>query len=176
MPKPKIAIFSGPRATVTNSPPLVTSNKGRACPASRLLPGRFDHLVGPAPPRARRRCASRSTRRTRWRRTPNACITTTASDYYEVELRPEDGPYLLPYMARRERRLAERRALWHGAQARTGGSTTTRTRRGSSPTSTAPSAGAATAAWATPSTIAQSTTSFGCCPRAATPCKARSPA
>ena len=45
MPKPKIAVFSGPRATVTNSPPLVTSNKARL-PGEPLLPGRFDHLVG----------------------------------------------------------------------------------------------------------------------------------
>ena len=45
MPKPKIAVFSGPRATVTNSPPLVTSNKARL-PGEPLIPGRFDHLVG----------------------------------------------------------------------------------------------------------------------------------
>ena len=29
-PKPKIAVFSGPTATIQNSEPLVTSNKARA--------------------------------------------------------------------------------------------------------------------------------------------------
>ena len=45
MAKPVIAVFSGPRATVTNSPPLVTSNKARL-PGETMLPGTFDHLVG----------------------------------------------------------------------------------------------------------------------------------
>ena len=44
MPKPRIAVFSGPRATIANTPPLVTSNKGRAA-GERQLEGRFDHLV-----------------------------------------------------------------------------------------------------------------------------------
>ncbi|MBI4489580.1 MAG: hypothetical protein HY694_10890 [Deltaproteobacteria bacterium] len=49
--KPKIAVFSGPTATLQNSPPLVTSNKARVL---RALPPRtnpdgspvrFDHLA-----------------------------------------------------------------------------------------------------------------------------------
>ena len=43
MSKPRIAVFSGPRATIANTPVLVTSNKGRA--AGEQLDGRFDHLV-----------------------------------------------------------------------------------------------------------------------------------
>jgi L-asparaginase len=42
--KKKIAVFSGPNATIANSPTLVTGNKGRL-PGDRFLPGRFDHLV-----------------------------------------------------------------------------------------------------------------------------------
>ena len=44
-PKPKIAVFSGPTATIQNSEPLVTSNKARAQHGLPLLktPG-FDAL------------------------------------------------------------------------------------------------------------------------------------
>ena len=45
MPKPKIAVFSGPRSTVANTPSLVTSNKGRT-ETDAYVEGRFDHLVG----------------------------------------------------------------------------------------------------------------------------------
>ncbi len=45
MTKPRIAVFSGPTATIANSPTLVTSNKGRR-PGERMLEGRYDHLVG----------------------------------------------------------------------------------------------------------------------------------
>jgi L-asparaginase len=41
---PKIAVFSGPTATISNSPPLITSNKARAEHGFDLLPGRFDDL------------------------------------------------------------------------------------------------------------------------------------
>ena len=44
MAKSRIAVFSGPNATISNSPTLVTSNKGRL-PGETLLPGRFDHLA-----------------------------------------------------------------------------------------------------------------------------------
>ena len=44
MAKPRIAVFSGPRSTIANSPTLVTSNKGRL-PGEPELPGRYDHLV-----------------------------------------------------------------------------------------------------------------------------------
>ena len=99
MPKPKIAVFSGPRATVTNSPPLVTSNKGRL-PGEPMLPGRFDHLVGQL------LYEPVTVRIQKWTAHPleedaSALYHDNGLDYYEVELRPEDGPYLLPYMARR---------------------------------------------------------------------------
>ncbi|PKB79400.1 MAG: hypothetical protein BZY88_13530 [SAR202 cluster bacterium Io17-Chloro-G9] len=44
MAKPKIAVFSGPTATIANSPTLVTSNKGRL-PGERETAGRYAHLV-----------------------------------------------------------------------------------------------------------------------------------
>ena len=99
MPKPKIAVFSGPRATVTNSPPLVTSNKARL-PGEPLLPGRFDHLVGqllhePVTVRIKKYTAHPL------EGDAKGLYHDDGQDYYEVELRPEDGPYLLPYMARR---------------------------------------------------------------------------
>lgn len=99
MPKPKIAVFSGPRATVTNSPPLVTSNKARL-PDESMLPGSFDHLVGQT------LHESVTVRIKKFSAHPleedaKALYHDNGLDYYEVELRPEDGPYLLPYMARR---------------------------------------------------------------------------
>lgn len=42
--KPRIAVFSGPTATIQNSPPLVTSNKARSANGLPLLPSRFDRL------------------------------------------------------------------------------------------------------------------------------------
>ncbi|MFT7597417.1 MAG: L-asparaginase [Acidimicrobiales bacterium] len=41
---PKIAVFSGPTATISNSPPLITSNKARVEHGLDLLAGRFDAL------------------------------------------------------------------------------------------------------------------------------------
>ncbi|MGH9244036.1 MAG: asparaginase domain-containing protein [Acidimicrobiales bacterium] len=99
MTRKRIAVFSGPNATITNSPTLVTSNKGRVS-TDRKLPGRFDHLVAqelyePVVVRIRRFSAH-----------PLEGDSATVyhdpgRDYYEVELRPEDGPYPLPYVARR---------------------------------------------------------------------------
>ena len=97
-PKPRIAVFSGPRATIANTPVLVTSNKGRA--AGEQLDGRFDHLV---PQRLHEPV------RVRIEKFSAHPLESDAADvyhddgksYYEVELRPEDGAYLLPYMARR---------------------------------------------------------------------------
>ena len=100
MDRPKIAVFSGPTSTIANSPNLVTSNKGRA-DGDRNLPGRFDHLVAqslyePVTVRIRKFSAhpmEEDGREVYW---------DNGQEYYEVELRPEDGPYLLPYMARRK--------------------------------------------------------------------------
>ena len=100
MDKPKIAVFSGPTSTIANSPNLVTSNKGRA-DGDRNLPGRFDHLVAqslyePVTVRIKKFSAhpmEEDGREVYW---------DNGQEYYEVELHPKDGPYLLPYMARRK--------------------------------------------------------------------------
>ena len=99
MAKSRIAVFSGPNATISNSPTLVTSNKGRL-PGETLLPGRFDHLVAqtihePVTVRIRKFSAHPLEEDAR------GVYHDDGKDYYEVELRPEDGPYLLPYVARR---------------------------------------------------------------------------
>ncbi|MGH9890636.1 MAG: asparaginase domain-containing protein [bacterium] len=97
--KPKIAVVSGPNATILNSPALVTSNKGRL-PGERMLPGRYDHLVPqnlyePVVVRIRKYTAHPL------ERDSGSVYVDDGTDYHEVELLPEDGPYLLPYMARR---------------------------------------------------------------------------
>ena len=99
MDRARIAVFSGPRSTIANSPTLVTGNKGRL-PGDRTLPGRYDHLVPqelhePAVIRIRKYTAHPL------EEDSAAVYHQDGNDYYEVELRPEDGPYPLPYMARR---------------------------------------------------------------------------
>ncbi len=99
MARPKIAVFSGLTSTIANSPSLVTSNKGRNG-GDRTLPGRFDHLVAqslhePVTVRIKKFSGhpmEEDGRDVYW---------DNGQEYYEVELHPEDGPYLLPYMARR---------------------------------------------------------------------------
>lgn len=99
MSKPRIAVFSGPNATIANSPTLVTSNKGRL-PGERRLPGRFDHLV---PQELYEPVTVRIKRFSAHPLEADAAGVYHEPDrpYDEVELRPEDGPYLLPYVARR---------------------------------------------------------------------------
>jgi L-asparaginase len=99
MAKPKIAVFSGPRSTVANSPTLVTSNKGRLS-GERVLPGRFDHLT------AQRLYEPVKIKIKKYTAHPleedaKEVYHDNGKDYWEVELLPEDGPYLLPYVARR---------------------------------------------------------------------------
>ena len=99
MERAKIAVFSGPRATIANSPTLVTGNKGRL-PQERIIPGRYDHLVPqtihePVVVRIRKYSAHPL------EEDATAVYHQDGRDYYEVELRPEDGPYPLPYVARR---------------------------------------------------------------------------
>lgn len=115
--RPRIAVFSGPTATIQNSPPLVTSNKARVANGLEPLPGRFDRLrsqrlAAPvtvyieafsghpleadaaelyAPPDG-------------WL-TPEGTFTETepvsgGTPVHVAELSPDDGLYLLPYMAR----------------------------------------------------------------------------
>ena len=99
MSRPKIAVFSGPRSTIANSPTLVTSNKGRL-PGERPLPGRYDHIVAqtlhePVTVKIRKYSAHPL------EEDSAAVYHQDGEDYYEVELLPEDGPYPLPYVARR---------------------------------------------------------------------------
>lgn len=99
MAKPKIAVFSGPTATIANSPTLVTSSKARL-PGEREIAGRYDHLAAqllhePVTVKIRKHSAHPL------EEDAKAVYHDDGNDYYEVELRPEDGPYLLPYMARR---------------------------------------------------------------------------
>ena len=99
MTKPRIAVFSGPRATIANSPTLVTVNKGRL-PGERVLPGRYEHLAPqilhePVVVKIRKYSAHPL------EEDAAAVYHQDEKDYYEVELLPEDGPYPLPYVARR---------------------------------------------------------------------------
>lgn len=122
--KPRIAHLAGPNATIQNTPPLVTSNKARAkyglpplANPDNLVP-RFDvlrpqRLAAPArvyveqfgahplerdaaelygPPDGYLDAQGRFSKE---RRSPGD------NPVYEIELRPEDGLYPMPYMARR---------------------------------------------------------------------------
>jgi len=100
MARPKIAVFSGPTSTIANSPALVTSNKGRSG-SDRTLSGRFDHLVAQSlyePVTVRIKKFSGHP----MEEDGQDVYWDNGQEYYEVELHPEDGPYLLPYMARRK--------------------------------------------------------------------------
>lgn len=121
--KPRIAHFAGPNATIMNSPPLVTSNRARAKYGLPLLtdpegrPLRFDalrpqRLAAPVTVYIEQFSAHPMERDaadlyappdgyvgadgtfSRHRRSPDDVPV------YEVVLRPEDGVYPLPYMAR----------------------------------------------------------------------------
>ncbi|HZT52304.1 MAG TPA: hypothetical protein VFA22_10245, partial [Stellaceae bacterium] len=121
--KPRIAHFAGPNATIQNSPPLVTSNKARAkygLPLKTNPDGsamRFDVL------RAQRLAAPVTVYVEQFSAHPlerdAAELYGPPDGYldadgkfhkerrgpgdkpvYEIELRPEDGVYPLPYMAR----------------------------------------------------------------------------
>src|SRR3972149_4657275 len=121
--KPRIAVFSGPTATIQNSEPLVTSNKAREKYGLPLRtngdgsPMRFDAL------RAQRLAAPVTVYIEQFSAHPlerdAAELCAPADGYidpsgkfhkqrqgpddvpvYEVTLRPEDGLYPLPYMAR----------------------------------------------------------------------------
>ena len=100
MTKPKIAVFSGPTATISNSPPLVTSNKGRLA-NDKKYPGRFDHLV----PQVLFEPVKVKIRKFSAHPLESDAAEVYKSDdkeYVEVTLSPEDGPYLLPYVMRRD--------------------------------------------------------------------------
>ncbi|MDG6929257.1 MAG: asparaginase [Nitrososphaerota archaeon] len=97
--KPRVAVFSGPTATVSNSPPLVTGNKGRLR-GERTAGSGSDHLVPqflyePVTVKIRKFSAHPL------EADAAEMYHDDGKEYYEVTLSPEDGPYPLPYVARR---------------------------------------------------------------------------
>jgi len=120
--KPRIAVFSGPNATILNSPPLVTSNKARALRSlpwidnQEQTPARFDPLVpqrlaAPVEVFIEQFSAHPLEKdAARLYGPPDGYVDgkgrfhpsrQSAEDkpVYRVTLRPEDGLYPLPYMA-----------------------------------------------------------------------------
>jgi L-asparaginase len=121
--KPKIAVFSGPTATIQNSEPLVTSNKAREKYRLPLRtnpdgsPMRFDalrpqRLAAPVTIYVEQFSAHPLERdAAELYAPPDGYIDPSGAFHterrgphdvpvYEVTLRPEDGLYPLPYMAR----------------------------------------------------------------------------
>ena len=122
--KPRIAVFSGPTSTIENSEPLITSNKARRKYGLRPLTNadgsepRFDvlrpqRLAAPATVYVLRHSAHPlEADAADLYGPPDGYIDAdgefhdeaTGEDdvpVYEVELRPEDGVYPLPFMGRR---------------------------------------------------------------------------
>src|SRR5215210_4803306 len=123
MPKPKIAVFSGPTATIQKSEPLVTSNKATSQHGLPLLtnpdgsPIRFDplrpqRLAAPVTVYVEQFSAHPLERdAAELYGPPDGYLDaggrfsperTSSGDtpVYEVTLEPQDGLYWLPYMAR----------------------------------------------------------------------------
>jgi hypothetical protein len=123
MPKPRIAVFSGTNATIQNSPPLVTSNQARekyGLPPRRDPDGsaaRFDvirpqRLAAPVTVYVEQFSAHPLERDAAELYAPPDGYVDPAGRFhaerlgpddvpvYEVTLRPEDGLYPLPYLAR----------------------------------------------------------------------------
>src|SRR5712692_9597438 len=121
--KPRIAVFSGPTATIQNSEPLVTSNKARQTYGLPLRtnpdgsPLRFDALrpqrlaapvtvyIAQFSAHPLERDAAELYARPDGYLDPSGVFHTERQGPHdtpvcEVTLRPEDGLYLLPYMAR----------------------------------------------------------------------------
>ena len=121
--KPRIAVFSGPTATIQNSEPLVTSNKARAkygLPTRTEPEGtplRFDvlrpqRLAAPVTVYVEQFSAHPLERDSaELYGPPDGFIDATGAFHrqrtsvedkpvYEITLKPEDGLYPLPYMAR----------------------------------------------------------------------------
>jgi len=121
--KPRIAVFSGPTATIQNSEPLVTSNKAREKYGLPLRtnpdgsPMRFDvlraqRLAAPVTVYLEQFSAHPLERDTaELYAPPDGYLDTSGAFHkertspddkpvYELTLKPEDGLYPLPYMAR----------------------------------------------------------------------------
>ena len=123
MAKPRIAHLAGPNATIQNTPPLVTSNKARRLHGLPLLtgadgaPARFDalraqRLAAPATVYVEQFSAHPLERDAAELYAPPDGYIDADGEFHErrrgpddrpvfrVELKPEDGLYPLPYMAR----------------------------------------------------------------------------
>ena len=123
MAKPRIAVFSGPTATIQNSEPLITSNKARALHGLPLRtnldgsPMRFDalrpqRLAAPVTVYVQQFSAHPLERdAAELYAPPDGYLDASGAFHrerrgpddvpvYEIVLRPEDGLYPLPYMGR----------------------------------------------------------------------------
>ena len=123
MTKARIAHLAGPTATIQNTPPLVTSNKARAKYGLPLLPNPDGSAMKYDALRAQRLAAPVKIYVEQFSAHPleadvaelygppdgymgpdGVFKTTKSGDddkpVYEIELKPEDGLYPLPYMAR----------------------------------------------------------------------------
>lgn len=117
VPRPRIAVFAGPTATVLNTPDLITSNKARVRHGLAPRPGRFDQLrpqrlAAPATVYVEAFSAHPLERDAAhlygppdgWLDDDGAFHTErpdgAATAVFVVELHPDDGLYPLPYMAR----------------------------------------------------------------------------
>ena len=123
MAKPRIAHLAGPNATIQNTPPLVTSNKARRLHGLPLLtdadgaPVRFDalrtqRLAAPATVYVEQFSAHPLERDAAELYAPPDGYIDADGEFHErrrspddkpvyrIELKPEDGLYSLPYMAR----------------------------------------------------------------------------
>jgi L-asparaginase len=121
--KPRIAVFSGPTATIQNSPPLVTSNKARAQYGLPLLSDQYGEALKQDGVRAQRIAAPVTVYvdylsahpleedAAEMYAPPDGYLDAsgafheepTSSDdraVYRVELDPADGLFMLPYMGR----------------------------------------------------------------------------
>jgi L-asparaginase len=100
MSRPTILVCSGPKATIAKTPPLLTSTKARSADEGGE-DARFDTLVPqyleePVDVKIRRFSAHPM------EEDAAEVYHDTGEAYDEVTLRPEDGPYPLPYVARRD--------------------------------------------------------------------------
>jgi L-asparaginase len=117
MRRPRIAVFSGPTATIQNAPPLRTSAKARTKYGLPIRAGKFDvlrpqRLAAPVTVYIEQFTAHPlEVDRSELYAPPDGYVDATGTfsterkrptdiAVYEVTLRPEDGLYLLPYMAR----------------------------------------------------------------------------
>jgi L-asparaginase len=137
-PKPKIAIFSGPTATIQNSRPLITSNKARAAAGLPLLTGSdgrplaFDELypqrlAAPVTVYVEQFTAHPlESDVAELYAAPDGYVATDGSFsktrrspadklVYAITLRPEDGLYPLPFMG-----LQANGSAWDSTAARRG--------------------------------------------------------